>query len=319
MAGILINSLVPIFVGLLLGYAAGLCKIVDNKNVSGLVSFLMTFALPCSLFVTIARTPHALLWGQAKAAIVLAIVYVAVFVPVYFVSRTALGPAMNYRDVQSVRTHDLLEIDSKRFLSCQASAPEWVAESLQRTPFLVVRRGLVTEQMVTVGVRGVDRNQRWAAMCPLNLVKNILAPPQLLKRRVPKTREDAIPAFRALNFVKERWRAIGYSWGPGGSVGFELAAGEQIAKPESDLDLVIYATERITQEMAKSLYAQTLNLPVAVDVRVEAPLCGFSLKEFAWRNSGKILLRTSNGIMLGTDPWGDEVPIPATDHMREGG
>jgi hypothetical protein len=39
---------------------------------------------------------------------------------------------MSDRDVQSVRTHDLLEIDAKRFLSCQTSAPEWVVESLQR-------------------------------------------------------------------------------------------------------------------------------------------------------------------------------------------
>jgi malonate transporter and related proteins len=88
MAGILVNSLVPIFVGLLLGFGAGLAKIVDNKDVKGLITFLMTFALPCSLFVTIARTPHALLWSQAKAALVLAIVYVAVYVPTYFVSRT---------------------------------------------------------------------------------------------------------------------------------------------------------------------------------------------------------------------------------------
>src|SRR6202795_5302800 len=61
MIQVLANSLVPIFVGLLFGYAAGLCKIVDNKDVKTLVSFLMTFALPCSLFVTIARTPPGLL------------------------------------------------------------------------------------------------------------------------------------------------------------------------------------------------------------------------------------------------------------------
>jgi phosphoribosyl-dephospho-CoA transferase len=226
---------------------------------------------------------------------------------------------MSDRDALSVGTHDLLEIDAKRFLSCHASAPKWVGESLQRTPFVVVRRGLATEQTVPVGVRGADRNQRWAAMCPLRLVKSILTPPQLLERPVPKSREDAIPAFRALNLMKERWRDIGCPWGPGGSIGFELAAGEQIAKPESDLDLLIDAAERITQEKVKSLYAQTLNLPVAVDARVEAPLCGFSLKEFASRNSGKILLRTQNGITLGTDPWGHEVSIPATDRMRESG
>ena len=87
MIQVLANSLVPIFVGLLFGYAAGLCKIVDNKDVKTLVSFLMTFALPCSLFVTIARTPHELLWGQAKPAVVLAIVYAAVFVATYYASR----------------------------------------------------------------------------------------------------------------------------------------------------------------------------------------------------------------------------------------
>jgi len=68
MIQVLANSLVPIFVGLLFGYAAGLRKVVDNKDVRSLISFLMTFALPCSLFVTIARTPRLLLWRQAKGS-----------------------------------------------------------------------------------------------------------------------------------------------------------------------------------------------------------------------------------------------------------
>jgi predicted permease len=84
---VLANSLVPIFVGLLFGYAAGLFKIVDNKDVKSLVSFLMTFALPSSLFVVIAVTPRPLLWEQAKAAVVLAIVFLVVFVATYYASR----------------------------------------------------------------------------------------------------------------------------------------------------------------------------------------------------------------------------------------
>ena len=84
MIQVLANALVPIFVGLLFGYAAGQRKIVDNKDVRSLVSFLMTFALPCSLFVAIARTPRQLLWGQAKGALVLAIVFVVVFVATYY-------------------------------------------------------------------------------------------------------------------------------------------------------------------------------------------------------------------------------------------
>jgi malonate transporter and related proteins len=87
MIQVLANSLVPIFVGLLFGYAAGLFKIVDNKDVKSLVGFLMTFALPCSLFVTIARTPRQLLWEQADTAVVLAITFLVVFVATYYASR----------------------------------------------------------------------------------------------------------------------------------------------------------------------------------------------------------------------------------------
>src|ERR1700722_4256813 len=84
MIEVLSNALVPVFVGLLLGYGAGAGKVVDNKSVGSLVAFLMTFALPCELFITIAQTPGELLMGQIKAAIVLAIVYVVIFVATFY-------------------------------------------------------------------------------------------------------------------------------------------------------------------------------------------------------------------------------------------
>jgi predicted permease len=87
MIQVLTNSLVPIFVGRLFGYAAGLFKVVDNKDVKSLVSFLMTFALPSSLFVVIALTPRPLLREQAEAAVVLAMVFLVVFVATYYASR----------------------------------------------------------------------------------------------------------------------------------------------------------------------------------------------------------------------------------------
>jgi malonate transporter len=87
MIDLLANSLVPIFVGLLFGYVAGRREVVDNKDVKTLVGFLMTFALPCYLFVTMAITPRQLLWGQAKAAFVFAIVYATLFIATYYVSR----------------------------------------------------------------------------------------------------------------------------------------------------------------------------------------------------------------------------------------
>ncbi len=56
MISLLTNSLGPIFVGLAIGYLAGLAGVVDNHNIRPLVGFLMTFAVPCALFLAIAHT-----------------------------------------------------------------------------------------------------------------------------------------------------------------------------------------------------------------------------------------------------------------------
>ena len=52
-----------------------------------------------------------------------------------------------------------------------------------------------------------------------------------------------IPALRALSLLTQRWKALDSAWGPGGSVGFELATGRHVVTPQSDLDVVIYAHE----------------------------------------------------------------------------
>jgi phosphoribosyl-dephospho-CoA transferase len=206
----------------------------------------------------------------------------------------------------SVRTHDLLEIDANLFFSGNASAPEWVEEILRKSPFVVVRRGRATDQEIPIGVRGAGRNQRWPAFCHPTWVKTILTPPQLLTRTVPTLRAGAIPALRALHVLKDRWRNVDHPWGPGGSVGFELATGSHAVKPESDLDIVIYAEGKITREQARSLYDLTVNLSAAVDIRVETLACSFSLTEYARGGSASILLRTPDGLELGNDPWSYE-------------
>jgi phosphoribosyl-dephospho-CoA transferase len=214
---------------------------------------------------------------------------------------------MFHREGHIIRTHDLLEIDAKHFISPQSSAPHWVKEELSESPFVVVRRGLATGQDVPIGVRGAQRNQRWAAFCHPKLLKSILTPSQLLSRTIPITRASVIPALRALISLKDRWKDFVLPWGPGGSVGFELASGRHVVTPESDLDIVIYAERRMTAEEAKSLCDRAMNLPAVVDIRVETPVCGFSQSEFASRSPAAILLRAPSGIVLGRDPWGAEL------------
>ena len=79
MTKILADALVPIFAGLLLGYIAGLNRAMDNVNVKTLITFVMSFAIPCSLFLAVAGTKREALREQAGAALVLAIVYVLLY------------------------------------------------------------------------------------------------------------------------------------------------------------------------------------------------------------------------------------------------
>jgi phosphoribosyl-dephospho-CoA transferase len=232
-----------------------------------------------------------------------------------------------------VRIHDLLEIDAERFLQAHSSVSQWVAESLRQTPFVVVRRGPISDHDISVGVRGAHRNERWAGGCHPSLVNEILTPQALLSRvpalavtpaspavaptaaAVPSaapaetpaapalSRATAIPALRTLSLLTQRWIALDSPWGPGGSVGFELATGRHIVTPQSDLDVVIYAHERLTVNEARLLRDSTQGLPAPVDIRVETPTCGFSLAEYASRAPAPILLRTASGALLGADPW----------------
>ena len=88
MIKVLGDALVPIFAGLLLGYFAGLWRRMDNENVRTMITFVMSFAVPCSMFLTIARTPRAELREQGGAALVLTTVYVVLYALTFLWARS---------------------------------------------------------------------------------------------------------------------------------------------------------------------------------------------------------------------------------------
>ena len=58
MFNIIVGALLPIYVGLLIGYVAGKRGMVDNQNVKTINVMLMTFMVPLTMFIAIARTPR---------------------------------------------------------------------------------------------------------------------------------------------------------------------------------------------------------------------------------------------------------------------
>jgi malonate transporter and related proteins len=89
MIKVLADALVPIFAGLLFGYIAGRRRVMDNQNVHNLIVFVMSFAVPCSLFLAIARTPRAALREQAGTLLVLLIAYSVLYALSFFWARSA--------------------------------------------------------------------------------------------------------------------------------------------------------------------------------------------------------------------------------------
>jgi phosphoribosyl-dephospho-CoA transferase len=208
---------------------------------------------------------------------------------------------MKRAEVHNPQVHDLLQIDYSSLTSDCAADPTWVRRTMLDCPWVVVRRSQAASDFVAVGVRGENRNERWAACCEKSLVREIVRPEELLRaaRDVRRT-----PALRAVEEMTERWTDLALPWGPGGSVGFELASGRKVTTETSDLDLVIRAQRRITVEDARFLLDRTHGLEAKVDVRVETPACGFALEEYA--SASKILLRYADGVRLGEDPWQEE-------------
>ena len=199
--------------------------------------------------------------------------------------------------------HDLLHVDPDSVNPGCAAESAWVKDALAAAPWVVVRRDEAPADQIAVGVRGATRGDRWGGFIARDRIRSIVRPAELLRlhrssRCVPRT-----PALRALRHMDERWHHLTFPWGPGGSVGFELASRQPSTNESSDLDLIIRAPRRISKEQARSLLNNTKDLGVRADVRVETPYCGFSLEEYSCGASGRILLRYPDGPKLGVDPW----------------
>jgi phosphoribosyl-dephospho-CoA transferase len=210
---------------------------------------------------------------------------------------------------QRIQVHDLLEVDAERLLAAEElhedRPPEWVLVCLHATPIVHVRRGVESDTALPVGVRGTSRAQRWATVCHGAFIRSVTPPEQLLAFPIPAARAALIPALQSLLQLTTFWADLNFRWGPGGSIGFELLTGREVATAESDLDVVIYAPWRIAKQEAAHLCDLVTDLPGTIDIRVETPRCGFSLREYASVSTQKILLRTPFGEILGDDPWNE--------------
>lgn len=84
MLDILIKDILPIFVIMYLGFAAGKRKVFSPENAQILNKLVLTYALPAALFISIVKADRRMLFDDLKLTIISFVIITAVFLWSYF-------------------------------------------------------------------------------------------------------------------------------------------------------------------------------------------------------------------------------------------
>ena len=196
----------------------------------------------------------------------------------------------------ALQPHDLLW--GMALSALPADAPAWVVDAVALDHPVVVRRALAPRGQVAVGVRGRDREQRYAAMMPRVDIRRCLRPEQLTCIES----ERDWPALRALRQIRPLMDLVGLPWGVAGSAGFELASGVAALHENSDLDLILRTQSFVSRSWAAELVQVLDRSECRIDVQLQTPAGAVALREWAG-HSRQVLLKAEQGAWLVNQPW----------------
>jgi malonate transporter len=101
---IILNSLVPIFFGMALGYVGGWTRDVDNTHVGELNALVMDFAVPAAIFAAVVQQSRSALLDQLPLAAILTVTMLIVYFLTYAMARRAFGTSPAEAAVQALTT-----------------------------------------------------------------------------------------------------------------------------------------------------------------------------------------------------------------------
>ena len=179
-----------------------------------------------------------------------------------------------------------------------ADAPVWVIESVLAGQPVVVRRALSAAGQVAVGVRGRQREQRYAASMAIASITRRVSPEALCHVDIDRD----LPVLQALAQLRPMLEGCGRVWGVSGSAGFELASGFAALHEGSDLDLILRTPQPLSRAESRALVAILDRAICVVDMQLQTPFGAVALREWAG-SSNRVLLKSASQACLVLDPW----------------
>lgn len=203
------------------------------------------------------------------------------------------------------RPHDLLWLADAAAIEPVQALPAWATPAwLAVAPVVVRRAPLLAHGRVPVGLRGATRSERCAAHVAAHRVIRAMSPEAIARdaARDPRVHASALPCLRWLARLATALDASPLAWGVTGSVGFTLASGFDVLRPDSDLDLLVRAPRAADAAVLHRVAGLFGEAEIRIDVQVETPLGAFALAEWR-RTGGPVLLKTNGGPRLCDDAW----------------
>ncbi|MGV7206852.1 malonate decarboxylase holo-ACP synthase [Oxalobacteraceae bacterium A2-2] len=200
------------------------------------------------------------------------------------------------------RPHDLLWLTVADRFRPADEWPDWLdAEWFMRAP-VVVRREAMADGRLPVGARGTTRSQRCKGYVQRRAVARCVTPEMLARSLRTLPLEPPLAALQALCRLAPLLDATGLAWGPTGGVGFQLATGLTVLRPDSDLDLLVRAPAPLDGGRREQLAALYGAAGCRVDIQVDTGHGAFALSEWL-RSPARVLVKTGGGPLLCRDPW----------------
>ncbi len=204
-----------------------------------------------------------------------------------------------------VKPHDIVEIEKGVSIDT-LFFPEWAIKRWEETPYHVVRRGIVAQGEIAIGIRGETRGERHGTTILEQWVRSIITPESLAQEAVWQNwaRHNQFPEIlSSLMTLSTLFSSI--RWGVGGSLGYELATGLPTLSEKSDIDIILYPEAPFSIKVASEWLWAIKSLPQRVDIQVEGSQGAFHLEEYARARdaTATVLIKSATGYRLSTNVW----------------